>query len=307
MERGLVLIQVLDERCDAAFVEEILFLAGAFVRDRDLEAPVQERKLAEPLRQDVVAVLPVLEDLEVGLEGDLGARRGRRAGHGERRLRVTAFVALLEHLAVLLDLEVEPFREGVHHGHADAVKPPGDLVHIAVELAACMEHGQGHLGRGPLLDAVHLRGDAPAVVDHRDAVVHVDDHVDVLAESGHGLIHAVVHDLVDEVMKPDAPGAADIHGRPLAHGLKTFEHLYAVCSIFHPLLAKRGICPYRINPSLQEQIPNNFRKNSNKLRSSNHKLPTSLGLGHGYSEACRRCGAGTRNVPYTRMGMTTHL
>jgi hypothetical protein len=68
------------------------------------------------------------------------------------------------------------------------------------------------------------------------------------------------------VVKPDTARVADIHRGPLAHGLQAFEDFYAVCSIFHPLLAKRGICPYRINPSPPKQIsnydnqtPNNFQ------------------------------------------------
>ena len=59
----LVLVQVLDERDDAALVLELVRLAVALVVDRDDDAAVQERQLAQALRQRVEAVLGRLEDL----------------------------------------------------------------------------------------------------------------------------------------------------------------------------------------------------------------------------------------------------
>jgi hypothetical protein len=71
----LVLVQVLDERDDAAFVLELVALAVAFVVERDEDAAVEERELAQALRQRVEAVLGGFEDLRVGPERDLRAAR----------------------------------------------------------------------------------------------------------------------------------------------------------------------------------------------------------------------------------------
>ena len=49
VDRGLVLVQVLDERDDAALVEELVRLAVALVVDRDGDAAVEERQLAQAL------------------------------------------------------------------------------------------------------------------------------------------------------------------------------------------------------------------------------------------------------------------
>ena len=76
----LVLVQVLDERDDAAFVLELVALAVALVVDRDEDAAVQERELAQALRERVEAVFRRLEDLRVGLERDLRAAALRGAG-----------------------------------------------------------------------------------------------------------------------------------------------------------------------------------------------------------------------------------
>ena len=98
VERRLALVQVLDERDDAALVAEVVRLAGgALVVDLDAHAGVQERELAQPLREHVERELGRREDLGVGLEGDLRAvalgradRRGagrpaRRAGSAAAR------------------------------------------------------------------------------------------------------------------------------------------------------------------------------------------------------------------------------
>ena len=83
VDRRLVLVQVRDERDDAAFVVELVALAVALVVERDDDAAVQERQLAQPLRERVEAEDRRLEDLRVGLERDLRAAALGRAGHLE--------------------------------------------------------------------------------------------------------------------------------------------------------------------------------------------------------------------------------
>ena len=63
VDRRLVLVQVRDERDDAALVVELVALAVALVVERDEDAAVQERELAQPLRERVEAEDGGLEDL----------------------------------------------------------------------------------------------------------------------------------------------------------------------------------------------------------------------------------------------------
>ena len=63
VDGGLVLVQVLDERDDAALVVELVALAVALVVERDDDAAVEERQLAQPLGEDVEAEDGRLEDL----------------------------------------------------------------------------------------------------------------------------------------------------------------------------------------------------------------------------------------------------
>ena len=89
VDDALVLVQVLDERDDAAVVVEAMALAGfALIVERDRHAGVQERELAQAAGERVEAEFDELEDLRVGLERDLGA--AALGGAGDRQVGVAA-------------------------------------------------------------------------------------------------------------------------------------------------------------------------------------------------------------------------
>src|SRR5262249_28990279 len=123
VDRRLGAVQVRDEGDDATLVQELVRLPVALVADGDADATIQERQLAQALRQDVEAEVDVLEDQRVGLERDARPAELRDPRLLDGRLGLAALVALLVDLAVTSDLDLERLRERVHHGHADAMKP----------------------------------------------------------------------------------------------------------------------------------------------------------------------------------------
>ena len=167
VDDALVLVQVLDERDDAAVVVEAMALAGfALIVQRDGDAGVEERELAQAAGERVEAEFGDLEDLRVGLERDLGAAALGRAGDREVAERLAALVALLVRVLVAPDLEIEPLRQRVDDRHADAVQAARNLVGAVVELAAGVQHRQRDF-RGRLAALVHVGRNAAAVVDRR--------------------------------------------------------------------------------------------------------------------------------------------
>ena len=184
----LRLVEELDELADAALVLEDLAPHGrhvvrradvpvaALVGQRDDEAGVQERQLAEAAREDVELELGRREDLVIGLEGDLRARLVRVADDGERRDGHAPAVLLEVHVPLALDLHLQPLGDGVHRAHADAVQPRGDLVARVIEFPARVQHGHHDLGRADAL-LVHADGDAAPVVLDGHRPVEVDRHV----------------------------------------------------------------------------------------------------------------------------------
>src|SRR5688572_10772984 len=164
VDRDLVLIQVLDERVDASLIQELVRFSVALVIDRDRDAAVEEGELAQALGQRVEAVFGGLEDLRVGLKGDLGAALLRRPRDFEPGRRIAALVALVVDLPVAPDLELEVLRQRVHDRDADAVQTTGHFVALVVELAAGVEHGKDDFRRRAAA-RVLIDWDAASVVD----------------------------------------------------------------------------------------------------------------------------------------------
>ncbi len=198
----------------------------ALVDGLDRDAPVQERELAEALREPVEVVARDREDLGVRLERDLRARLRGLPDLADGLDGDALGIPLLPDLALALDLDEERARERVHDGEADAVEAARDLVRVVVELAARVEVREDDLERLALVDGVRPDRDAAAVVLDRDGVVRVDDDADRVAVAGLRLVDRVVDELGDHVVQArDVVGVPDVHPGPLAHGLEPLEEL----------------------------------------------------------------------------------
>ena len=226
-QRLLGAVEVADECLDAALVVEGREpgLGSALVPQRDVQAGVEEGELAQAMLQLVEIELGLREDLARRQEGHARARAlGGLARDAERRLRLAAGEAHGVFLAVAADAELQPLRERVHHRDADAVEPARDLVGALVELPAGMQLGHDDLGGGDALLLVDVCGDPAPVVAHRRRAVGAEHHMDVLAIAGERLVHGVVHRLVHHAVQAGAVvGIADVHPRPLAHGIEAAQ------------------------------------------------------------------------------------
>jgi hypothetical protein len=126
--------------------------------------------------------------------------------------------------AVAPDRQVEPLGERVDDRDPDAVQAARDLVAAALaELAAGVEDREHDLGRGALLLLHDVDRDAAAVVGDRDAVVRMDDDLDLVGLACERFVDRVVHHLVDQVVEPALARGADVHPRPLADGFQALE------------------------------------------------------------------------------------
>jgi hypothetical protein len=96
-----------------------------------------------------------------------------------------------------------------------------------------MEGGHDDLSRRPLLCGMLVDRNAPPVVFDGDTVVLVDGDVDLFAETANGFVDRVVHDLVDEVVKTRGTCGPDIHRRPLADRIESFENLDGTGVVAH--------------------------------------------------------------------------
>src|SRR5690349_4572525 len=141
---------MLDEGDDTALVEKHLLLCRLFplVLQRDRQALVQEGQFTQTLGQDIETVFQRLENLTVRFESDFGPSALGDAGVVERGSGLSALISLLEHLAILPNFQLQPFRERIHYGNADAMETARNRVRSLLELPARMQHRERDLRGG---------------------------------------------------------------------------------------------------------------------------------------------------------------
>ena len=220
---------MLDEGLDASLVREVVLLLRAFIADRDRDAGIQERELAQPLREAVEVELGNRKDLWVGPERDLGPGLAGRSHDLDRRDGTPSLVGLLPDLSLAPDLDIQPLGQGVDDRDADSVQAARDLVGVVVELPARVQVRHDDLERLALMLLVEPHGDAAAVVFDRDGVVGVNRDCDMVGVAALRLVDGVVDQLEDHVVETgDVVGIADVHPGPLPDGLQALQELDGV-------------------------------------------------------------------------------
>ena len=193
------------------------------------DAGIEEGELAQPVLQRREIELDHGEGLGRRQEGDLGAALAVRpspttfSGATASPSRNSMKCSLPSRQIV----QLEPGRQRVDDRDADAVQAAGNLVGILVEFSAGMQLGHDDLGRRHAFALVDVgrecRGRRRARCTEPSGLSVT---VDRLGMAGERLVDGVVDDLVDHVMQAGAViGVADIHARPLAHGVEALEDL----------------------------------------------------------------------------------
>ncbi len=220
---------------------------------------------------------------------DFGAAPVRGAGHRERRDGDTAAELHLVRLAVAPDPQPQPVRQRIDHRYADPVQPARDLVAVLVELAARVELRHHDLGRRALEFVVVLDVDrnAAAVVDDRHRIVGVDDDLDVVAVPGQRFVDRVVEHLEHHVVQTRAVRrVADVHARPLAHGVEALQHLDAGRIVVFAVVRRLGACLGH----------RGFRSYFVQARMHRRRLAVGAGSLRGSPALCVRCASASRRT-----------
>jgi len=78
---------------------------------------------------------------------------------------------------------------------------------------------------GDAFALVNVDGNAAAVIAHGDGAVGVQHDLNRGGVAGQSLVDRVVDHLIDHVVQAGTViGVADIHARPLAHGIEAFQN-----------------------------------------------------------------------------------
>src|SRR5208337_4358011 len=233
VQRRLILVKVFDKGDNTPFIQKKLILICSFICYGYLESPVQERKLPQPLRKDIIMDLGDFKYLGVRLEGYSGPPSFCLPCNIKLRHRFPPFKTLGVDKPLLLDLHLEPLGECVYYGHTNSVKPPGYFVCGRIELSSCVKFGKNDLRRCPSFRVSGMEpcGDAPSVVNDSAAAVVVEEDLYQCAVSRKRLINTVVDYFVNKVVKAVNTGGANIHRRPLSNSIKALKDFYIFSSV----------------------------------------------------------------------------
>jgi hypothetical protein len=115
------------------------------------------------------------------------------------------------------------------------VQAAGGDVGAAAELAPGVQLGEHHLDPAEAGPRLLVDRDAAAVVDDLRRPVVAQGHVNGLTVTAQRLVDGVVDDLPQAVHQPARVGRADVHPRPLTHGLETLENeeMMGVVGVVH--------------------------------------------------------------------------
>ena len=95
---------------------------------------------------------------------------------------------------------------------------------------------------------------AAAVVVDREEAVGIEPHLDPRGMAGHRFVHRIVDHLGEQVVHRLVVGAADIHARPPAHRLESFQNLDGRC-VIHRLQPARKAPGGHVAPWTRERAP----------------------------------------------------
>ena len=205
VDRRFVLVEILNERLDAAFVVEMVFFAIALIAQADRDAGVQERQLAQAFRQDVIFKFgDIGEGFQAWPETHHGAGFVGFASHGQRCLRHTVFVHLLVNFVIALDNQLQLLRQGVNHRDAYAVQTAGNFIGVIIEFTASVQDGHDNFRCGDALFRVNAGRDAAAVILDGDGVIAVDGDNDIFAVTRERFVDSVIHNLEYHVVQTGA-------------------------------------------------------------------------------------------------------
>jgi hypothetical protein len=247
MQCGFAAVQPLHELHNPAVVAVHFLPTIPLVGEFDSQALVEESQFPEPAGQRFKVHAQLAKNFRVRLEGNACTSTPADTDLPHLADGYAPLVVLLEHLTVAANLHFQPFAQGIHCLDADAMQACGHGVNILFELSPGANLTHHQFERVAALCRMHADRNAPSVIGDGYTAVHADLDVDVFAIASHGLVHAVVHQLIDEVVQTTRPDVADVHTGIGADVRSVFEHLnvgsgVATISSVQLLLTVRVFC-----------------------------------------------------------------
>jgi hypothetical protein len=167
----------------------------------------------------------MLENAGIGFEFHDGSADFGGSNFPYRVLGFATAVFLFVNDPVTVNFCSKMGAQGINTGYTNTVQAPRNFVRIFIEFTPGVENGHDYFQSRSFFFGMHIRWDTPAVVLNTNSVTLQNLNENLVAMTGQGFVNGIIHHLVDQVMQALDPDIPDVHGRPLAYGLKPFEDL----------------------------------------------------------------------------------
>ena len=142
------------------------------------------------------------------------------------------FITLPVYFSVSFDFNHKPFRKRIDYRSSNTMESSRNLVSSASEFSACMKNCVYYFDCRFFHFFMHVDRHSAPIVCYGYGIVSVYGYFYAAAVSGQGLIYAVVHYFIHQMVKPSFSSGSYIHARPFSYRLQTFQNLYLFSVIF---------------------------------------------------------------------------
>ena len=239
VKRRIAPVQIFHKRNQPSLVLQFLFNIRAFILKGNLDAFIQKSQFSETAQQNIKIKRDNGKYFRVCGKVNLGSPFVCCPPNLKLAGLFSLCVSLIINFAFRIDFQFNEDRQSVDDRNTNAMKPSGNLIGTVVKFSAGMKFCHDDFDSRNIFLFVNSDRNASAIIFNADAVIQVNDYLDIIAISGHGFIDAVIYNLVDQMMKPFNIHVPDIHGRSFANSLQTFQYFDIIRSIrliFHFIL-----------------------------------------------------------------------
>ena len=200
----------------------------------NLQSLCQECHLTETLFQCIIIKYCFLKDFLIRKESNLCSSQLRLtfSVNSEFIAYFTTLITLFINLAFVGNLYFQPLRKSINNRCTYSVQSSGYLVPSTAEFTTGMQDCKYNLNcRKSCLMVDSYRNSTPIVCD-RYRIVFVNVYLNFITISGQSLIHRIIYNLINQMMKSSDGSAANVHTRSFSYGFQSFQNLNLVRSVF---------------------------------------------------------------------------
>ena len=139
----------------------------------------------------------------------------------DRFIRLANLITLTVDLSVLVYLNGKLRGKGIYNRCSHSVETAGYLISAAAKLSTGMKHRVYNLQCRLSGFVIHPDRDTTPVIFHRNRIIRIDRHFNILTISRKRLIYCIIYNLIYQMMKSSRRCTSNVHSGSFSDCLKS--------------------------------------------------------------------------------------